>query len=255
MEIRVLGPIEIRYEGRATRLTAPKECALLAALPTRPNEPVSTDRLTDALWPGDPPPSAGHNLRLYVAKLRRKLGDGDRVARLERGYALIAQPEEVDALRFEELLRAARAAGRADGTPADAVLVAAMYREALALWRGTAFEGVDLGGGPAQEYVARLDELRTAATEEWVDVELAQSDLGQSIAAYLSDVSSGGRRCMSYRDCAGLVRAGIDIDYDGPSGRIEFDSNGDVREGSFGIYQYDESNSYEWVVTRLVKNS
>ncbi|GAA3607861.1 hypothetical protein GCM10022419_111020 [Nonomuraea rosea] len=169
-----MGPIEIQHGDGSTRLTAPKECALLAALLASPSEPVPTVRLIDALWSGDPPLSAGQNLRLYVGRLRRRLGDGDRIAHLERGYALLAQPEEVDALRFEKSLDTARASGRAEGV--DSAHVAAMYREALALWRGSAFEGADLGNGPAQEYAVRLDELRAAATEEWIDVEL---DLGR----------------------------------------------------------------------------
>ncbi|GAA3183404.1 ABC transporter substrate-binding protein [Nonomuraea roseoviolacea] len=172
MDIRVLGPIEIRWGDTSSRLTAPKECALLAALLASPNEPVPTARLIDALWPGDPPPSASHNLRLYVTRLRRRLGDGDRVARLERGYALAVRPEEVDALRFERALDRARAGGG----PADAAGVAALYREALEPWRGSAFEGADLGGGAGRDYAVRLDELRAAAIEEWVDVEL---DLGR----------------------------------------------------------------------------
>nr|SBO97589.1 Branched-chain amino acid ABC transporter, amino acid-binding protein (TC 3.A.1.4.1) [Nonomuraea gerenzanensis] len=169
MEIRVLGPIEIRHGGRKTRLTAPKECALLAALLAGSGTSVPAARLIDALWPGDPPPSAAHNVRLYVARLRRRLGDGDRIVHAGQGYALMAGPEEIDALRFEELLGTAR---RASGTPADA---ARLYQEALALWRGSAFEGAGLSSGPARDYAVRLDELRAAAVEEWADVEL---DLG-----------------------------------------------------------------------------
>ncbi|MFD1535878.1 ABC transporter substrate-binding protein [Nonomuraea guangzhouensis] len=209
MRIRVLGAIEIQHGDGPTRLTAPKECALLAALLTTPNEPVPTVRLIDALWTGDPPPSAGQNLRLYVARLRRRLGDADRIAHLERGYALMAQPEEVDALRFEESLDRARASGRADGTTPDPAHVAAMYREALALWRGSAFEGADLGSGPAQDYAVRLDELRAAAIEEWIDVEL---DLGhhRSLVGELRGLTSAHplRERLHARLMLALYRSG-----------------------------------------------
>lgn len=101
----------------------------------------------------------------------------------------------------------------------------------------------DLGYGPEAYDAVILGALAAEA---------ARGDLGQSVAARLRDVSSGGRRCTSYRECSALVRSGSDIDYDGLSGRIEFDSNGDVTEGTFGVYEYTADNTYSRAGTRVV---
>jgi hypothetical protein len=66
-------------------------------------------------------------------------------------------------------------------------------------------------------------------------------------------VTGGGRRCTSFRECAALLAQGVEIDYDGLSGRIEFDSNGDVGEGTFGVYTYDHDNTYARTATRVVR--
>ncbi|MBO3750449.1 ABC transporter substrate-binding protein [Streptosporangiaceae bacterium NEAU-GS5] len=165
MEILVLGPVEIRHGMLATRITTPKLCALLACLLAHPNAAVSVDRLVDALWPVAPPRSAADNLRAYVAQLRRMMDDASRIAAATRGYALTVVPDEVDAARFERLLRMARTA-----SPRERAAEA--YGQALALWRGDAFGGVELGG-VAREYAIRLDEERLAAVEEGFDAELA----------------------------------------------------------------------------------
>ena len=69
----------------------------------------------------------------------------------------------------------------------------------------------------------------------------AEDDAGASIAASLIAVSggkvptSGGAApsgeatvCKSYQECLDVLRAGKQPDYDGESGRIGFDANGDV---------------------------
>ncbi|MEB2529438.1 amino acid ABC transporter substrate-binding protein, partial [Kocuria rosea] len=42
--------------------------------------------------------------------------------------------------------------------------------------------------------------------------------------------------------CVTLLREGEDIDYDGISGPVSFDENGDPTEAAIGIYQYDGDN-------------
>ena len=41
-----------------------------------------------------------------------------------------------------------------------------------------------------------------------------------------------------------MAEAGTDLDYDGVSGPIEFDENGDPTEATVGIYQYGPDNTY-----------
>jgi len=54
----VLGPIEVRIDGRAVSLGGPKQRALQALLLLDANEVVSRDRLVDGLWGERAPESA-----------------------------------------------------------------------------------------------------------------------------------------------------------------------------------------------------
>ncbi|MET8993480.1 amino acid ABC transporter substrate-binding protein, partial [Nonomuraea wenchangensis] len=74
--------------------------------------------------------------------------------------------------------------------------------------------------------------------------EAAKDDSGRSIAAKLAEVSKGGEKCKSFKECAELLKAGKDIDYDGLSGPIEFDDNGDPAVATIGVYQYGDDNKY-----------
>ncbi|MDV8149500.1 ABC transporter substrate-binding protein [Arthrobacter sp. B10-11] len=80
----------------------------------------------------------------------------------------------------------------------------------------------------------------------------AQDDAGSSIAAQLVGVSGqrgpGGvdkgtvQPCKSYKDCAGAIRAGNPADYDGESGPISFDSNGDITAANYMVFTYGADN-------------
>ena len=75
----------------------------------------------------------------------------------------------------------------------------------------------------------------------------AGSTDGEAIAAELQSVSGGagdGEKCFTFAECAELLAGGTAIDYDGPSGPITFDENGDPTEATIGIYQYGADNTY-----------
>ena len=54
----------------------------------------------------------------------------------------------------------------------------------------------------------------------------AGDDSGASIASKMQEVSAGGEKCTSFKDCVALLKAGKDIDYDGVSGPVEFNDEG-----------------------------
>jgi len=67
------------------------------------------------------------------------------------------------------------------------------------------------------------------------------------IAASLQEVSGGtgdGETCSTFADCAEIINNGGTADYDGISGPITFDENGDPTEASIGIYQFGDDNNY-----------
>src|SRR4051794_15800372 len=124
-----------------------------------PNELVPADRLIEDLWDGQPPATAPKTLQVHVSRLRRALPD-ELIATTSGGYLLHAEPEQVDALRFEALVSEGTAA-LADGAHARA---STRLRTALALWRGEALADLSYASF-AQEAIARLDGLRTVALE------------------------------------------------------------------------------------------
>ena len=77
--------------------------------------------------------------------------------------------------------------------------------------------------------------------------EAAGDDSGESIASKMQDVSAGGEKCSSFKDCVALLKDDKDIDYDGVSGPVEFNDAGDPSEASVGIYQYGPENTYSFL--------
>ena len=167
MDFRILGPLEVRDDGRELPLGGGKQRALLALLLIHPNTSISTDRLIDELWDDQPPPTAGKILHNYVSQLRRVLGD-DRLQTQARGYALRVEPGELDLDRFRHSLEEGRRA-QAAGDPERASL---LLGEALALWRSSpladfAYEAF------ARDEIGRLEELHLSASVERIDADLA----------------------------------------------------------------------------------
>ncbi len=109
MEFLLLGPLEVRADGRSLELGPPQQRALLSILLLHANEVVSTERLTDALWPTDPPKSASKAIHVYVSALRKAFGDErDALETRVSGYRLHVSPGQLDLHEFERLLAKAR---------------------------------------------------------------------------------------------------------------------------------------------------
>src|SRR5688572_27667280 len=74
IEVRLLGPVAaIDAAGSIIDLGSRKQRMLLAILALARGHVVSTDRLIDELWAGDPPARARTSLYSYVSNLRRAL--------------------------------------------------------------------------------------------------------------------------------------------------------------------------------------
>src|SRR3954454_4461618 len=168
MEFGILGPLEVRADGRPVALSGARPRAVLAVLALHANRPVSAERLALALWGEDVPPGAVKTVQVYVARLRKALDDADVLITTPAGYVLRVAPGELDAERFERRVadgRQALAAGRGDDAAAE-------LRAALELWRGPPL--ADLASTPfAPAEIARLEEQHLAAVEGRVDADLA----------------------------------------------------------------------------------
>jgi branched-chain amino acid transport system substrate-binding protein len=67
---------------------------------------------------------------------------------------------------------------------------------------------------------------------------VAESDVGEDIAAEIPGVTREGEKCATFQECMDLIEAGEDIDYDGASGPIELDDVGDPQTANFQIREY-----------------
>lgn len=73
----------------------------------------------------------------------------------------------------------------------------------------------------------------------------AKNDSGKAIAQKMQEVTAEGEKCTEYKACVDLLNQGKDIDYDGVSGPIDFNSTGSPSAATIGIFQYDADNTYK----------
>src|SRR4051812_41640955 len=152
---------------------------LLCALAARPGAVVSLDALVQAVWGDHAPPSAERTLTSHVARLREALAStgGPSSARIERvneGYRLTVDGNEVDALRFEHIVASSIAGSPEPGRVSD-------LRRALGLWRTpVAFADLVDTAYPAAE-AARLVELHGSATEALIEAAIDAGDPADAV--------------------------------------------------------------------------
>ncbi len=166
LEFRLLGPLEVTDGGREVTLGGPRQRLVLAHLLLAANRIVTMEELIERVWDEDPPHAARNTIQSYVSHLRAALGP-DRIEGRTPGYVFHAEPDELDVLRFEQLLRRSRRQLATE--PREA---AATIDEALELWRGSPLS--DLADAPSLVgEIARLQELRTNAVEDLLAARLA----------------------------------------------------------------------------------
>ena len=160
IEFSVLGPLEVRRNGKVLALGGARQRSLLALLLLHRNEVVPRERLIDSLWGESPPPTAANALQVAVHGLRKLLGR-ERVRSHHSGYELVVQAGELDLDEFE----------RASNRARTGAATAAELRHALARWRGVA--ATDAYADGVRSELARLDELRVFLLEERIEADLA----------------------------------------------------------------------------------
>jgi DNA-binding SARP family transcriptional activator/WD40 repeat protein len=184
MRIAVLGPLEVLTDELAPIVVpGAKERLLLAVLARDAPGVVSTDRLTEALWNGDPPASAHKSLQAHLVRLRSSLepgrprgSTGRYVVRRGQGYALAVGREDIDALHLGDLASRGRAQ-LATGDPAEAER---LLSAAVELWRGEPY--ADWPDAPfAETERRRLGELRTGALAGLLEARLQLGRLADAL--------------------------------------------------------------------------
>ncbi|MDO0936314.1 BTAD domain-containing putative transcriptional regulator [Streptomyces sp. DG2A-72] len=168
----VLGVIEAWQGTALVDLGHARQRQVLAALLVDVGRAVPADALMERVW-GERVPQRGRvTLYGYLSRLRQALS-GAEITREQGGYRLAVDAEAVDLHWFRRLSSQAREAD----TDERAV---ALWQEALGLWRGDAFVGLDTAWFNAQR--ARLEAERLAAQLELVEARLRLGQHAQILA-------------------------------------------------------------------------
>jgi DNA-binding SARP family transcriptional activator/tetratricopeptide (TPR) repeat protein len=184
MEFRLLGDIEARGVSGPVDLGTARQRVVLAALLVDANRTVSVGQLVDRVWGDSPPQRAKETLYGYVSRLRRLLPG--RIAPLARGlggYSLTVDELAVDMHQFRHLITQARQA-------ADDESAVALFRQALALWRGAPFAEVD---------TPWFNAVRDALAKERLAVELDCTDRRLRLGDHAALLTTLSERSAAHR--------------------------------------------------------
>ena len=163
IRLNVLGPLEVTVDGEAVDIRRGIPRAILVALVVRAREVVSAGTLAELVWADAQPRNPVNALQLQVSYLRKRLGGGSAgqpVVTRPGGYVLMVDDDDIDARRFEHLVRDAKRLASI-----DPLASADMLDTALGWWRGEAFADV-LGEPFVIGEATRLEEMRLTALEE-----------------------------------------------------------------------------------------
>jgi DNA-binding SARP family transcriptional activator/tetratricopeptide (TPR) repeat protein len=171
LEIRVLGPVEVTWDGKPIDIGGVKARALVARLLIDRQIIVSVDRLVDSLWGDNDGPGAEIALRSTISRLRKRLRDAgvlqDLIVTRAPGYVLEVPADVTDASCLERLVVEGRRQ-LAQQRPSECIRLLA---EAEGLRRGAAYS--EVRDEPfARAEARRLEELLLSATETRLDGEL-----------------------------------------------------------------------------------
>jgi DNA-binding SARP family transcriptional activator len=148
LDIGVLGPLRVRYDGVALLVSQARLRSLLGVLAVQPDLVVGRDEIVDALWSQAPPDTCQELVHTYVARLRRLLephrprrSPARVIVGVGGGYRLEVDAEQLDVLRFDELAARAQQARQTGELQAAYELLS----QALQVWRGRVLADPDAG--------------------------------------------------------------------------------------------------------------
>ena len=164
LDVRLLGPLEVRVDGRPASFPRGNATTILALLLDDAGRVIPMSGLVSGVYGDDFPLDPEAQIQNTIGVLRRQLGAArDRIETVGRAYRFRITEDELDTLRCkakEHRARTLRREGDSEGA-------AAVLREALAEWRGPAL--ADLPGTAAGAIGRRLDEYRLTLLEQRID--------------------------------------------------------------------------------------
>ncbi len=175
MQVRLFGELDAEHAGVPVPVRGIKQRALLALLALHRGQPVSADRLIEVLWGDGVAAHPANALQAQIGQLRRTLG-ATAIVTTEAGYALDVGPDEVDVVRFEQLV----AKGRRLVEEGETALASTALGEALQLRRGEPLADFTYAGFFDAERT-RLDELILVAIETRAEADLVLGRHGELV--------------------------------------------------------------------------
>jgi DNA-binding SARP family transcriptional activator len=162
--IGLLGPLEIRRDGRPLPSPRGKSAVVAAVLALSAGRPVTLNAIADHVWRHRLPERVPGSLHSHVLRLRGALGR-EAIRTVASGYVLDIDADQVDVGRFRRLL--AEAAGVDDAEERRALL-----DRALRLWRGEPLSGLRPESFEHDE-VPLLVEERLTAVQQRIELDLS----------------------------------------------------------------------------------
>ncbi|MEV6242443.1 BTAD domain-containing putative transcriptional regulator [Lentzea sp. NPDC051838] len=163
-ECRLFGNVEVRVDGRPVDIGPAKQRCVLATLLVEANRTVSADQLIDRVWADRAPLRVRSSLHSLLTRLRSALAAAPMSITSRSGaYVLDVDEHAVDLHRFRHLMKRSRAEAD-DGRALD------LAEQAMALWRGEPFAGLDTPW--LAELRAALERERATSRVDYHDLAL-----------------------------------------------------------------------------------
>ncbi|MDX8148720.1 BTAD domain-containing putative transcriptional regulator [Lentzea sp. BCCO 10_0061] len=157
----MLGDVGVWIGSRRVEVGHARQRCVFAVLAVEANRVVTVDQLLERVWPRDLPLRSRQVLQNYLSRLRQVLSpEGIGIERRSTGYVLLTDPDLVDLHRFRALVTLARGAGDEHAF--------ALLGQALTLWRGEPFTGLE---------TPWLAAVRTGLQQERLAAQLDRADV------------------------------------------------------------------------------
>ncbi|MET8850690.1 BTAD domain-containing putative transcriptional regulator [Amycolatopsis sp. NPDC004625] len=167
----VLGPVAAWCGEDPVEVGSGKCLRVLGVLLLHANQRVDREQIIEGAWDDGPPKSAVNLIQKYVGEVRRSLELDNGSLRTEgTGYLLRVAPDQLDSTQFASRLARARET-RSDG---DLTAARQHLAEAMTLWRGPAFSGLDTPAATTERL--RLEEYRLGALEDLAELDLLRGE-------------------------------------------------------------------------------
>jgi DNA-binding SARP family transcriptional activator len=106
MQVRLLGPVDVVADGVSRPVNGLRRKAVLAVLALHSDAIVSSDRLADVVWGGEPPATPLNTLQVHISYLRQVLGGREVIVARPPGYLLDRVRAGTDVAAAERLIEA-----------------------------------------------------------------------------------------------------------------------------------------------------